>query len=461
MLMIEDFKMPSERPGTAPGTETLTPNELPPLDFTKGESIVMSEKPADTPAAPTDPVDGDKIKDLMGGEPANPVPEDPAPRKKPLLRLPKPDWWHSLSKKQHILIIVAGILLLSVGSGTAAYLVMHGRKPKAVALAKPPVKKSTAPVDTRVPSALTGLLVDPSINKRPVTAVMIENSTDARPQSGLDQAGVVFEAIAEGGITRFVAFFQDNQPDYVGPVRSVRPYFEQWVLGFDAPIAHVGGSPEALANIKPWGIKDLDQFYNSGAYHRVSTRYAPHNMYTSIAALNNLETQKGFTSSTFTSFVRKKDQPYKAAAAPTGTTAPTTTDSRTPASSISLNISSQAFNVNYTYDATANNYQRKMAGQPHMVTDVNGKQTQITPKVVVALVMPYSLESDGKHSVYGTIGTGQMFVFQDGTVTPGTWSKADNNSQFVFADNAGHPLALNAGQTWITVLNTAAAVTYQ
>ncbi|MCP5939883.1 DUF3048 domain-containing protein, partial [Klebsiella pneumoniae] len=86
------------------------------------------------------------------------------------------------------------------------------------------------PKPTTVANTLTGLQVAPDVNQRPVTGVMIENSTDARPQSGLDQAGVVFEAIAEGGITRFLALFQDTQPDYVGPVRSSRPYYVQWAL---------------------------------------------------------------------------------------------------------------------------------------------------------------------------------------------------------------------------------------
>src|SRR5581483_6348891 len=127
----------------------------------------------------------------------------------------------------------------------------------------PPVSASSmhAQQPTTVASTLTGLPVDPSVNKRQVTAVMIENSLDARPQSGLDQAGIVFEALAEGGVTRFMALFQDTQPDYIGPVRSARPYYIQWLLGYDAAYAHVGGSPDALNDITAWHVKDLNQFY--------------------------------------------------------------------------------------------------------------------------------------------------------------------------------------------------------
>jgi hypothetical protein len=452
--MIDDFKMPPERPDASRAPETTpspaAPETLPPLDFTEVNPDAAPILPA---PQIDDEVDQGKITDMMGESDSPEDFQSSKPKKPTLLRLPQFSWWHRLSKRQRIMVISAGVLLFSISAGTGAFLFMHNRKPKAVAAVATPKKK--APVDNRVPSALTGLLVDPALNQRPVTAVMIENSTDARPQSGLDQAGVVFEAIAEGGITRFMALYQETQPDYVGPVRSVRPYFLHWAMGFDAPIAHVGGSPEALQNIKDWGTKDLDQFFNSGAYHRVSSRYAPHNMYTSLGALAEVEAAKGFTSSDFKSFTRKKEQPYKATA--TGSKA----DTRSAASAINLNISSRAFNVAYTYEPDSNSYKRNMDGQAHMSVAKDGTQTQITPKVVIALVMPYGIQNDGKHSDYGTVGTGQMFVFQDGIVTQGTWSKADKSAQFVFSDSEGHPLTLNPGQTWISLLNTPAAVTYQ
>src|SRR5690606_7640370 len=97
--------------------------------------------------------------------------------------------------------------------------------------------------------------------------------------------------------------------EHIGPVRSARPYYLDWALSFDASYAHVGGSPEALSLIKSLGVKDLDQFSNSGAFQRVSNRFAPHNMYTSMAKLDALNQAKGFTASTFTPFPRKKDAP--------------------------------------------------------------------------------------------------------------------------------------------------------
>src|SRR5262249_44865010 len=136
----------------------------------------------------------------------------------------------------------------------------------------------------------------------------IENSDDARPQSGLQEAGVVYEAIAEAGITRFMALFQETGPQYIGPVRSLRPYYIDFAAPFQASIVHVGGSPDALAQVTSGGFRNLDQFANGGSFWRISTRYAPHNVYTAFARLDALNQSKGYTSSKFTGWPRKKDK---------------------------------------------------------------------------------------------------------------------------------------------------------
>jgi hypothetical protein len=337
-----------------------------------------------------------------------------------------------LSKKITISAVLVIILLGAAGSAFA--FMQHPKKvvaaSKSVSIAKP---KPTAFVPTTVPSALSGLPVNPSVNNGPVTAVMVENSTFARPQSGLSQASVVFEAIAEGGITRFMALYQDTAPNNVGPIRSVRPYYEEWALGFDAALAHVGGSPEALADIKTWNVRDLDQFYNGSYYHRITTREAPHNVYTAIATLNQLEASKGYTTSTFTSFPRQAADPAKTPTAGT----------------INLTLSSSTYDVSYSYDATTNSYNRSEAGAPQIDANTN---TQISPKVVVAMVVPYSLEADGYHSDYAVIGSGPVNIFQDGTVTQGIWTKTSNTSQISFKTASGKTIKLIPGQTWITAV---------
>lgn len=367
---------------------------------------------------------------------------DGAPRKSFRGRL-KPRLHWPPTKREYVLY---ACLILIIGGGTAGYFLTRQHtvvKPVAVVATKPAPKPV---VPTTVPSTLTGLPVDPSVNQRPVTAVMIENSIDARPQSGLGQAGVVFEAVAEGGVTRFMALFQDTQPDNVGPIRSARPYYVQWALGFDAGYAHVGGSPTALQDIKSWGVRDLDQFFNGGSYHRISSRYAPHNVYTAISTLNQLEASKGITSSTYTGFTRKKDAP---AAQPNAT-------------SIDMSLSGYYYNPHFDYVAATNSYNRSEAGQPHIDANTN---TQISPKVVIAMVVPEqqgALDATGAYySDYNPIGSGTAYIFQDGTVTQGQWNKASNGASLTFTDANNQPLALNAGQTWITAITDSSKVSYK
>jgi hypothetical protein len=344
----------------------------------------------------------------------------------------------AITKKQWIIIGVVAALVLGCG-GFALYTFVLKEDPKPASNIRKSTPSKTAPVSTTVASTLTGLQVDPAINQRPVTAVMIENSLTARPQSGLSDAGIVFEAVAEGGITRFLTLWQDTEADPIGPVRSVRPYYVQWALGFDAGVAHVGGSADGLALVRNEG-KDLDQFFNPGQYWRVSTRVAPHNMYSSIPKLRDRQIEKGWTKSNYTGIARKAKE----------------TPSATPgAISIDFDISGALYNSHYDYDAASNNYMRSVGGKPH--TDERNGQ-QIAAKVVVGLVLPQG--RNGIYTTYDTIGSGEVFIFQDGNVTKGTWTKNSNTAQFVFKDANGDALKLNPGRTWFTVVGSADRVKY-
>ena len=351
--------------------------------------------------------------------------------------------WRPQGRNQWIITAAVAVLVLG-GAGAGVWILVH--KSPAPAPPKKAVVKKTTPAPTPTYSNLSGLpITDPSLNKKPVTAVMVENSLAARPQSGLSQAGVVFEAQAEGGITRFMALFQDTAPDNVGPIRSARPYFVQWAMGFQAAYAHVGGSPDALADLNAWGVQNMDQFSNSGYYHRITTRAAPHNVYTGIATLNDLEAAKGY-SSTFTGFPRTaKEAPM---AKPT-------------ASSINLALSSANYNPHYDYDSAANAYKRSTAGKPD--TDANTGQ-QLEPKVVIAIVVPLSRgaldASNAYYSNYNVTGTGAAYIFQNGGVVQGQWHKASNADQLTFTDSTGAAVPLNRGQTWVAAVSAASQVTY-
>lgn len=291
-------------------------------------------------------------------------------------------------------------------------------------------------------SNLTGLEVsDEAAKQAPVTAVMIENSPDARPQSGLKDAGVVYEATAEGGITRFISLYQHNKPELIGPVRSLRIYYLDWAAPYQASIAHVGGSANALETVRN-GYRDIDQFFNAGTYWRASDRFAPHNVYTSGSNLDKLNADKGYTKSEFKSFDRVDG---KVAAEPN-------------AASINVDFSSPIYATSYQYNAESNSYNRSLAGTPHN----DREKGQISPSSVVVIKVGSTVRSgpDGYEDIT-TTGSGQAYVFQNGTVTEATWSKADRDSALTLTDSTGAPVKLVRGQTWVSAITERGGVSWQ
>ena len=302
--------------------------------------------------------------------------------------------------------------------------------------------KKKAPPE-KIYSNLTGLEVESEASKNaPVTAVMIENSPDARPQSGLKKAGAVYEAVAEGGITRFIAIYQHDKPELIGPVRSLRIYYLDWAAPYKATIAHVGGSSNALSTVQNGNYRDGDQFYNAGTYWRAPDRYAPHNVYTSGAKLDEFNTSKGYSESIFESFKRTDGKPAEVP----------------DASSISIEFSSAIYSTAYSYDAQSNSYLRSLAGQPHL----DREDGQINPKVVVAIKVGSQLRAgpDGYEDIV-TEGSGQAYVFQNGTVEEVTWRKDGRDSPLQLANSEGKAVSLNRGQTWIAAVTDRGSVSWQ
>lgn len=340
--------------------------------------------------------------------------------------------WLSKNKKS---VIISGVIIALLIVGSGAYLLFlnltssnptHNNQPGQQNLVEIPKPKYYSP--------LTGLEVaDESSTKSAVTAIMIENSPDARPQSGLKESGVVFEAIAEGGITRFLALYQQEKPQLIGPVRSVRMYYVDWLAAFDASVAHIGGSAAALAEVRNGSYRDIDQFFNSQYYWRATDRYAPHNVYTSFEKLDALNQAKGYTQSNFQGFPRRDS----------GAIIPPS------ATNIEVDISYYLFNSSYVYDPYTNTYARYQAGQPHL----DREKGQISPRVVVIIKVPMTLTlEDGYRQNYQTTGSNTAYIFQDGTITEAIWTKNSKSSQMTFTDINGNNIELARGQTWITAI---------
>lgn len=302
------------------------------------------------------------------------------------------------------------------------------------------------------------------VQHRPL-GIMIENHAEARPQSGVSRADIVYEAVAEGGITRFLAIYYCQDTPVVGPVRSARTYYVDFLSPYgDYPLyAHVGGAntpgpADALSQIGEYGwnqYNDLNQFSVGFPtfwrdYERVGHPVATeHTMYSTTTKLWNLAAKERKLTDVneegdrwdknFTPFEFKDD------ARNGGTISP-----QYYFWSGSLK---NDYTVKWKYDPTTNVYLRFNGGKEQI--DLNNKK-QLTAKNVVVLFMTEEHADDGYegnlHLLYGTEGRGEALVFQDGKKIEGQWQKKDRESQFKFTDSNGNPIKFNRGMIWFSIL---------
>ncbi len=351
-------------------------------------------------------------------------------------------------KKGIITGSLAGLAVLTIGG---VYLVRAMNKPEPLAVVAPATSSPTPePTLTTKPSRLTGVFVDPDKADLPIMASIVENlggTGGARPQSGLSSAGVVYEALAEGGITRYLALWQSDIPADIGPVRSLRPVFFDTAMEYSTPVAHAGGSTDALDSVRTdKAFKDLDQFYNGNSFRRITSRYAPHNLYIYGPKLVELVAAKGWgTTPTFTAWPRKDDAP-----------AATLT-----ATKITANFSSSMYTATFAYDTASNSYIRSIGDQVDI--DAGNSNQAVKPKVVIAVYAPTQagVQPNGKPKTdIDILGSGKGTIFQDGTAVDVTWNKTSSTARMTFKDASGNEVKLNRGQTWVSILPTDRPVTY-
>lgn len=307
--------------------------------------------------------------------------------------------------------------------------------------------------------------------KRRPLGVMIENHKEARPQSGLSSADIVYETVAEGGITRFLAVFYCKDAKYIGPVRSARIYFVSLLQEYGKyPLyAHVGGAntpgpANALGEIDDlnWGnYNDMNQFavpfpYYWRDYDRLPDVATEHTMYSSTSKLwdyaakkrnlTNVDENNKSWDETFTKWKFKEDDSAK------GTITKVNLDFWT-------NLKSD-FAVEWVYNKTNNSFKRVNGGVAHLDKNT-GKQ--IEAKTIVVLFMDESPANDGYdggHLLYKTVGTGDAIVFMDGKATEATWSKRTDVSRMILTDVNGKEINFNRGQIFFEILPIGNKVQY-
>lgn len=389
--------------------------------------------------------------------------------------------------KKTQLISIIGLVILYLFSTGASYAVFNYLKTPAKIVS---VDTSSTQADNG-----SGFKVDPSepkteacplngqlrtksekalwIKRRPL-GIMVENHEDARPQSGLTDADIIYEAVAEGGITRFLTVFYCGNTDTVGPVRSARTYFLDFIseYGSNPLYAHVGGAntpgpANALGQIEDYGWvgrNDLNQFSIGFPtfwrdYERLGHEVATeHTVYSATAKLWDIGEKRGLTD------VDEKGNRWDESFIPWKFKEDAKSSGRPASFSAEFDFwpSYDKYGVKWVYDPSTNDYKRFNGGKPHI--DRNNKQ-QLSAKNIVFVLMDQQNADDGYennlHLLYGTKGTGKAVFLMDGKKISGVWSKEDRVSRTKFTDDAGSEIAFNPGKIWIEVLPTGTKVNYQ
>lgn len=282
------------------------------------------------------------------------------------------------------------------------------------------------------------------------TAVMIENLITVRPQSGLQNAGIIYEALAEGGITRFMAIYADNSApiNEIGPVRSARPYFVDWAEEYKAVYAHAGGSPQALSQLaESKDIININQIGGDQVYFWRSTDVsAPHNLFTSSALIDLAHRDKDVAKKGDYEGWKFKDEETPLASRP-----------KEPIE-LAIEFSSYSYNVRYTYDSDTNTYLRFQGDEAH--TDKNTDKQLAAKNILVQMVQTELLDTASGRLGITTTGSGTAHIFTAGKKITGTWKKDEGSSRTLFYDEKGKEVELEPGQIWIEAVPTDRTVTY-
>lgn len=396
-----------------------------------------------------------------------------------------------MQQKSVVTTVILSVILYALSTGVSYSFFTfvassQSGKPseKSATISQAASKKSKFNIDSSLPKTeecpLNGLFYtkkekDIWSTRRPL-AIMVENSPDARPQSGISLADIVYEAVSEGAVTRFMGVFYCGATlgnIEVAPVRSARTYFIDWVSEYDALYNHVGGSnrkgdnadktdprADALGQIYRYGIKDMDQFgigypdcYRNP--DRLGKEVATeHTMVCKSDNLYKIAQERGWNykdedgiawDKGFVKWKFKDDAKV---------------DDRPDTFSVEFGFweNYHDYDAKWVYDKTTNSFKRFTAGVEQK--DLETEEPISVKNVIIQFSKEQASVDANLHTLYQTIGTGEAIVFQDGVAIKGTWQKKDRLSRTTFIDKSGKEIKFNRGQIWIEIVPIGNKITY-
>lgn len=280
-------------------------------------------------------------------------------------------------------------------------------------------------------------IINESSKTRPL-AVMYDNHSNALPHSNLDKAYLVYELIVEGGFTRIMALFKDKDGELsLGPIRSSRHYFLDYVMENDAFYVHHGGSPYSYNDLKKFNIDNLDAIY-SNLFWRDTTRIKPHNSFINLNKINDFIKNKNYRQKLNKDNLFKYDvngidlNDY---------------DESLKADEIEFKYSNQ-MSILYKYDANKKEYKRFRNNLPH--SDANTKEQYTFKNIIIYNINNYSIDQNGRQEL-DNVGNGTGYFITNGYVVPIRWEKQSRLAQTKYYLN-NKPLKLNDGNTFIQII---------
>lgn len=301
--------------------------------------------------------------------------------------------------------------------------------------AKPKPKPSTTTTTKAPPTApLTGMPdPDGSAASRAVVSIKIDNDSSlARPQTGIDEADIVWDEVVEGQATRFLAMFNSTAPEVVGPVRSVRLTDPLIVWPVGGIFAYSGGAPYAVQSIEKAPVKLVNESDAGEAMFRDSSRRAPHNLYARPPALFAL----GGDPTPPPPYFVYSSKPVTAGS---------------PATAVSIAFANREFAPTYTWDAASGTWKRSTSAGPFVAKS----GAQVAPKNVVVMPVVYGGTGVGNIGAEAQlVGSGSVQVFTNGRVIQGTWNRPSVEQPMKLTAADGKPIQLTPGQTWVELPDT-------
>lgn len=298
--------------------------------------------------------------------------------------------------------------------------------------------KGAAPTpDVPVTWPLTGIAGE--VTNRPALAVKIENTSQARPQTGLDQADVVWETIVEFDVSRFVAVFQSQVPGEIGPIRSVRPMDMPIAAPLKGLFAFSGGQPGILSLASASGMQLLSHDAGTDGFYRTKNRAAPHNVYGTPSTFWGLAEAGRVAPPQQFAFARTLE---RASAVVGGT----------PAQTLTFRLSSAAKPA-WTWDGSQGRWLRFEGSTP--ATVASGAQISAVNVVSIVANHPpsgFGAQNGASVPTYDLVGSGEGTLATGGKTIPVTWSKAAEDQPMVLTLADGTPATLAPGNTWVELV---------